>query len=478
MQFKNLICLVFMLMLFIRHVFGLDWKVIELSFPEEITDGIITDLDGDGLSDIIILSGRYIYIYKQSEFGFKKDPDDRIFYKQIGELIDVGDINPGYPGSELLGISENGVKYFYFDGKHYKENPVYFINQKIERTLFRVAPILSDFAFDMNGDGLDDLLLFYDNDFYKYINNGNGSTEKSKLENAYKIEDISLNSRTLQNKLYCSDNSNIPLFFNPEVLTSKLVVFKTSNFNYDIIPNLNRPRHQTDFPSLASLFDEKYQNMFFDINGDNKIDKISIEINDDFYSDFKFFRYAKYFLFLNFNNKFNDNPDYFFKSAILNNHIPFIDLENDGDLDFISIWSDVSLGSKESIIQIMTNSILKYTLRCYRYINGLGYSKTPDISMGLKIKYANLSNIGSYIPIDFSGDFNGDGNKDLCVRINPENLLIYLMTFNEKRVNIRRVFRISIPKYVHKFTSIEINNDNKSDILLTTGNKIILYLSQ
>jgi len=478
MQFKNLVYLVFMLMFFMRSVFGVDWKVLELSFPEEITDGIITDLDGNGLSDIIILSGIYIYTYKQSEVGFKKAPDDRIFYKQIGELIDVGDINPSFPGLEILGISEKGVKYFYFDGKHYKESPAYFINQKIERTLFRVAPILYDFAFDMNGDGLDDLLIFHDNDFYQYINKGNCFTEKSKLENAYKIEDISLNSRILQNGNHCSDNSNMAFFFNPEVLTSKLVVFQNTHFNYDIISTLNRPMNQTDFHSLTSFFDEKYQNMFFDINADNRIDKISIEIIDDFYSDFRFFRYAKYFLFLNINNKFNDNPDYFFKSTIFNNHIPFIDLENDGDLDFISIWSDASLGSKESIIQLMTNSVLKYTLRCYMNIKGLGYSETPDISMGLKIKYASLSDIGSYIPFDFSGDFNGDGNKDLCVRINPEYLLIYLMTFNEKKVNISRVFRISVPEYVDKFTSIEINNDSKSDILLTTDNKIIVYQSR
>jgi len=477
MRYKNLTLLVFILLLFASPVFCIDWNVIELDFSEEISDGIIADLDGDGLRDILILSGRHIYIYRQSELGFRKNPDDRIYYKQIGETIDTGEINPNYPGSEIIGISENGVKYFYFDGKHYKENPVYFIRQKIERSFFRIAPVLSDFAFDINGDGLDELLLFYDNDFYLYINNGNGSTEKRKLENTYEIEEISLNSRILQNETYRSENKNIAYFFHPEILTTKLVDFYNNNFGYTVDSTLKSRQNQTDLSNLNPFFDEKYRNMFFDINGDNKVDKVLIEINDDFYSDLKFFPYVKYFLFLNINNQLNKNPDYFFKSTIVNNHPPFIDLENDGDLDFISIWSDLSLGSKENMIQIMTDSVLKYTLRLYRYINGLGYSKIPDISMTLKIKYANLSSIGSYIPIDFSGDFNDDGNKDLCVRINPETLLIYLMTYDTKRINISGVFKISIPKNVVRFTPMKINDDNKSDILLTTENKIILYLS-
>lgn len=472
-------------------VFGQDWIRTEINFTETITDRIIEDLNKDGLIDILILSGRYIYIYIQTENGFNKIPNNRIYFKELGEVIDIGEVNPKYPGLEILGLSERGIKYYYLEDHHYKEYSDFLISQKTEKSFYNWGPLLSDFAFDINNDGLDEIVFFHDNQFYQYYLDNSVEILKTKINPTYKIKNISLNSRLWTSETFLSENSKQGYFFRPEIKAKNIVFFQDVdedgsldlisedinsfiNFQKSKLPLEQNHQEIMQIPFLK----EKEQEVFLDINKDGKLDRVLIEINDVLSNDLNYFPYAKYFIFLNNNNTFKSKPDYFFKTIIIDGNIPFIDIDSDGNLDFISIWSNILLGSKEDILQLLTKYNIEFTLRCYRFLNGKRFSKSPDISMTFKIEYKNLSDIGSYMPFNFSDDFNFDGNNDLSIRKNPERILVYLMDFKQQKPKIKKVVQIKIPKYVNKFKLIDFNNDRKTDILLLAEKKIILLLSE
>ncbi len=476
---------------FSRLVFGLDWTRLDINFSETVSDGMIADLNKDDLLDILILSGRYIYIYIQTKNGFNKIPNDRIYFKKLGEIIDIGEVNPIYPGLEIIGLSEKGVKYFYLENNHYKENSNLLISQEIEKSFYKWGPVLSDFAFDIDKDGLDEIILFHDYQFYLYYLDNSGMFTKTKIDLTYKLANTSLHSRVWPIETFLSENNEKGYFFRPEISVKNIVFFQDVNkdgvldlISKDINSLINFQRLNLHFDLKQQgimkipFLEKNEQEIFLDINGDGRLDRVLIEIKDAFLNDLNFFPYAKYFIFLNNNYTFKSKPDYFFKTIIIDRNSPFIDIDSDGDLDFISVWSDISLGSKENMLQILTKYNLKFTLRCYRFLNERGFSKSPDISMTFKIKYKNLSDIGSYIPFNFSDDFNSDGNNDLSVRKSPERILIYLTDFKQKELKFKKVVQIKIPKYTNKFKLIDLNNDKKSDILLLAENKIIILLSK
>ncbi len=454
-------------------------RLTEIPFQQEITDGMLVDLNGDNLNDLVVIAGGHLYIYIQTNRGFNRTPNQSIYYREIGEIIDVGEIDNTSPGLEILGISESGVKCLYFDGNQYYQRDTLLIYQKFDPSFFRIAPILSDFAFDTNSDGIDEILLFHGDDFFQYSVDNSGANIITKIDNNYKIKQITLNSHLLHIGTSIRDNARNFLFFSPEIRTKNMLIFQDTK-KYDQVDStlvIDRNKLRID-QGLKSLITENRQDIFFHIDGDRELDKIAIEINDNFMTNFKLFPFAKIFIFLNFNNRVNLEPDFFFKTSSLNNKSPFIDIDNDGDLDFTSIWSDASFSSKENLIQIATNSIFEFTWRCYRFKSPIGFSNQPDISIKFRIKYENLSEVGQNIPIDFSGDYDGDGFIDLCVRKDPNYLYIYLMSLEKEKIKIKRVSRIQIPNDVIRFSPANINGNNKSDILMISTDKIFILLSE
>jgi hypothetical protein len=468
--------------------FAISWVHQEISFYNGISDGSIIDLNEDGLMDILIISGRFIYIYIQKERGFNETPDDQIVLKKLGEFIDVGEVDPKSPGLEILSLSESELKYFYLDGKHYKESPSFLISQEIDKFIHHLNPIMSNFAFDINKDGIDEIFLLRDDQFFLYSLDNSGKFIGREISKPYEMTTVSLESKRWPSEVSENDNSDIGYFFRPEISTEKIALFQDFNFDglLDLISQnmyIQNPSYHFEPENQAmineiSLYKKDKQEFFLDVDGDGKLDKILIEIMDIFSENMNIFPFAKISIFLNQNkNIFSLKPDYFFKTLLIGDKSPFVDINKDGFLDFISIWLEISPGSKENIIQVITESTLIFTVRCYIFKNQNGYSKMPNLLSKFKIRYDKLPDIGKYIPFDFSGDFNGDGLNDLLVRKEPEYIFLYL-TDTEQKNFFSSGSRIEIPRDAEQIKVIDFNNDRKSDILLLNGNKMIILLSE
>jgi len=490
LKIKTLLILI-LFFLGISHFVGfshsnstLNWVRGEIRLDGGISDGILADLNKDGLLDILIISGGYIYVFHQTKNGFQKTPDDRIYFKHLGEFIDIGEVNPESQGLEILGLSEKGVKYFYLEGNHYNESPGYLISGKIEKYNYNLRPAVSDFAFDINNDGLDEIFLLHNNQVFLYRLDNSGRFVGTEIQHHDRLTTVSFESKKWPAEFSSNSNSESGYFFLPKISVENVAFFQDFNADnfFDLISekvyfqeqNFKFKSKTQSIENKVSFANEEKQEIFLDIDGDGKLDKILIEIKDILSGNLNIFPFAKIFIFMSENNISSSKPNYFLKTLLIGDKSPFVDIDRDGDIDFISIWSELSPGSKENIIQVLTESTLKFTFRCYLFEKEKGFSSTPDIIIKSKIKYGGLSHIGENIHFDFSGDFNTDGVNDLCVREGPTYINIYLIELRQKNYS-SSVIGIKIPREAEQFKILDVNNDGKSDILILAKDKIIFY---
>jgi len=444
-------------------------------------------MNGDGLLDILLISGNHVYLYYQKEkIGFSDHPDERIFFNLIGEFIDVGEINLSYPGLEILGLSEKGVTYLYKEGDHYKKAPDYLISADLQRPEFRLGPVFSDFAFNIDTDNLIEIFLPCKNKICCYKQNSSGGYKLSRFEYYSQLNSLTLRSRIWKKNNSGNHSEDEAYFFNPKIDKKDIILFQDYNFDNRLDLLSNTVHYQdSDFQfksskgSLEKEFSlERGENnkIFLDINQDKKIDKILIEMKEPFSWNMNILPFANVFIYMNRGDSYPEKPDYLLKSVLMSDKSPFVDLDRDGDLDFISIWSEVSPGSKEDILHILTENSFEFTLRVYLFKPKKGYSVSPDITLKSNIKYRDISEVMEFIPFDLTGDFDGNGYHDLFMRKEPSGVYLYFIDLSQEKYFLN-VEYLTIPKEVKEYKIMDINSDGKSDILFFAPDKMICYLS-
>lgn len=459
--------------------FAQTWRTEDILLNEEIQDWLIDDLNRDGRKDLLIIAGNFVCLFFQRESGFLRSSDQRIYYNLIGDIIDVGEVDPSSIGLELLGLSERGVKCFKNNGFHYMECSEYLVSQKVDIPEYKVEPLISDFAFDINSDGLDEIFLLRENKIEIYHRDNSGLFVSVPLEGSKKSTGASLRSRKIP-----SGSKKNPFFvFQPSILEEDSVFFQ--DFNEDgrldhLSKTLRLQEAGFSFrPVNYSIRGEEAvagpeeANFYLDIDGDGSLDLVLLQAKGMFKENINIFPFAKIFIYRRQKDgNFAQKPDFFQKTILISDHSPFVDVDRDDDLDFISIWSEITPGSKKDIIQALLESTLSFTFRCYLFDKKKGYSAMPDIQLQAKIKQ-HVSQMAWENPFDFSGDFDGNGSNDLLIKKEPDSYYLYL--FDQKKKNhIISVKRLPIPVGCRSHQVVDLDENGKSDILLFMDKKIRL----
>lgn len=152
----------------------------------------------------------------------------------------------------------------------------------------------------------------------------------------------------------------------------------------------------------------------------------------------------------------------------------FVDMEGDGDLDLIGEATDLfSGGPRETITQAIMRSSIDHRISLFAQEQGVIGERPaaeclaridldqPLIKSGLRYLRYQSGDL-----VDLSGDFDGDGRKDLILNARRDTLSIYLAT--KEGFLPKPSLELSIPANA-RFYCYDLNVDGRSDLLLTGG---------
>ncbi len=154
--------------------------------------------------------------------------------------------------------------------------------------------------------------------------------------------------------------------------------------------------------------------------------------------------------------------------------IPFADVDGDGLTDMITESTGLfEGGTREMVERFMTRASIGHTVRVYPQRHG-GFAQTPAIEFQVEIlleappwrvppMYARYQ---SGTLVNFSGDFDGDGHRDIAVRDRPDRVAVWLT--HGDLFSSAPDASVSIDSAA-EYAVTDVNADGRSDIIETPG---------
>jgi len=467
-------------------------------------DMTLADLNDNGLQDVLIVTGNSFMVFFQREgSGFSKYPDQTLEFTEEVRVVDIGEVDPT-KGKEIIYMGRNGTFYYKQRNGRFLPDPDSLIK---EATFFlgrQFGCYIVDFAKDLNSDGLDDLLvpteegmvLYWQSFPGRFTRYGPLPTRRTVYASVTAfLWPSSLTEKTQQMRGLC---------LGPEIREEKDLLLQdinndglvdillpdTSGNEKDSGPHIflqtrdGRFMHGRgqDAEIYGEALAEEGELFFFDINGNGLMDKVIVRMRDPLQNSSLMVPTIQIAIFLNKDHKgFMNNPDHVFRSVYLSDFVPIVDIDKDNTQDIFTIYADLRIGSKESIIQSLTRKAVSFVLRCYLFDNQKqSYPYSSDVAHNFVVKYGDSTNIASVIFFDLSGDFDGNGIHDFVYREKADTLLILLMEKRDGELNIFDEIRIPIPDNTAHIKVIQLNGDNRSDLILLdqTGTRLSILINQ
>ncbi len=153
-------------------------------------------------------------------------------------------------------------------------------------------------------------------------------------------------------------------------------------------------------------------------------------------------------------------------------HCAFVDFDGDGDMDMITESTQWPRGSvREQLNRFLTESRIEHVIHIYAQDEGK-FSPKPDLQHRINFELESppakpgvmLSRYEAGSLVSLTGDFNGDGYRDLVVRSAPEELALYLAT-GWQGFDTKPAWSLAIPRDVDAYVA-DLNDDGLSDLYL------------
>ncbi|MHC5036717.1 MAG: FG-GAP repeat domain-containing protein [Planctomycetota bacterium] len=119
---------------------------------------IIEDMDGDGKKDLLLVEGRRMVLYLQGPKGFGRWPSQVFVLDPRAMMVDVGN-RENRPGKELVFAGPGGIFAYPWSKGKWVPKPVAWLEGETAIRQGTGPPLLREFFSDLDGDGRDDLLV-------------------------------------------------------------------------------------------------------------------------------------------------------------------------------------------------------------------------------------------------------------------------------------------------------------------------------
>jgi len=458
------------------------FELFDIHFSGKVETYQVTDLNGDGLQEIIAFTSQndatkshQINIIWQDSSGFSQQniqtisPDDQMI------IFDYGDIVPN-KGKELALLTSTGI--FYYSLKAANEYDLepqkLFSATSIFKNVDRTGLFFWKFIRDVNGNGRDEIIIpNFDSVQIYAFDNSNGWSLQSQLQlpsptkintssgiavtySLYNLYFADCNQDGLTD-IIAGDDDKFQLFYQkpdgkfpakPDVAFD--MEFKTSD----------RRRGQE-----FRISDIK------DIDGDGVIDLV---VNQTTTRESVFNPQSQIRIYLGKpgpQRLWSPTADQTIVASGVQFDEQLIDLDNDGRLD-LAVPS-VRLGLMRIIKMLLAKS-MTMDVNIYRMSEAGKYPAQPDVGKKITVNFSfslnedSAGGRGSLPVFDLTGDFNGDGIRDLISAADQRRFQIYYGSPEKLFSNNADFdFEIQLPKNGNQLKLFDLNNNNASDIIIS-----------
>lgn len=348
--------------------------------------------------------------------------------------------------------------------------------QSIFRQSFNPRLNKADFAKDLNGDGLADILL-PDFDGYRLLlgKEGGGFEPEQRLGMSVEMRlgngtprystfpyyQFDANFDGKDDIVFHQDHSFLVFTqkadgsFDDSALTVPFELPVTGNSYKEEV------RADEQYADQTNLENSTFQEIA-DINGDGIIDIVTT--TDIAKGVFNRTIEFHYYYGKNDGGKLtfdkDANTDIVMKGFSTRNE--HIDFGTDGKMDFVAGTAKLGIGK---IIGIFLSGSTSVDVNFYEQGTDGRYTEKPTFKKKVDVEF-NLSSGQSSIPVVEMGDFNGDGVKDLVVSKKEKELQFFMATPTGKKMFARKASKIKLPlpKNGEYVDAVDLNEDGKDDL--------------
>ena len=432
---------------------------------------IFCDLDGDRLKDILLIDEPNLVIFFQDAGrGFARNPD--LVYG-IGDTPSVVWPARVVQNTEsLLVMTREGVAELSFVDRKHPAAPRRIITQRTVIPQQLKEPMVEYFPFSVDTPNNGSVILIpVDRDLQLWRHQG-----------AWR------HARTLENVLETRISAPVPVIGYDKTTEIDMSLGDVNGDRCDDIIvrtgdmpictyNIYTQQEDGSFPAKPTLaWSEKWDWLWYcwlDINRDGRIDLIKNKwVGEPWYLPGTLSGKVIVQIYLaNAQGQIPPKPHQVFRKNDWIDSIPIVDVDGDGYVDLVLGYN--RFDTREGFRKAFMAKQLDFNLRFHLYKPGIGYPDKPDFQRDLEIHLDRHSidlNWGRRRDferfVNLSGDFDGDGRRDLLIRDRSDRISVY--SFVSRQAGFEQdpglLFEYNQP--MDWFKVVDLNNDGMSDLVM------------
>jgi len=164
------------------------------------------------------------------------------------------------------------------------------------------------------------------------------------------------------------------------------------------------------------------------------------------------------------------SPSFSFRKNDWAPAVPLIDLDGDGFPDLILGYG--LFDSRDGLRRMIMTKQVDFKLKFYFWRPGVGYPKEADCQRDLLVRVdRSMLELGWQRGdferfVNLSGDFNGDGKRDLVIRDRSDQVSVYFFQSREKGFSAEPSLTFHCADPIQSIQVQDLNGDGISDLIL------------
>ncbi|TET33567.1 MAG: VCBS repeat-containing protein [Planctomycetota bacterium] len=449
------------------------------------------DIDKDGDDDLVVITVkvenkdyvRRLHLYwNKGKAGFSKDAAE-LAVPDNACCFTVADLHPA-AGDEVVFLMPDGLHAYRWEKDSFK-GP----DKLYEKKLFFRFPApkslpVWDFVRDFNNDGKDDILVPVEKGFEVLLNVSDKVLSSSSLIPARTHETYpsAAGEREFRNRFftvrfwkrmpYIVDENGDGRLDVVILRKLKLVVHRQDkDGKFSSKPTREQHLYFLDKAWSTGSRLENVQFIFEDINDDRRVDIIYTHVLGEF-GVFSSNKTEQSIFFQKKDGSFpKHTPDQKVNVPGISILPQLVDFDGDGDKDFLvsSLRTDV-LSKLTSVVR--SNMKISYFVYFFDKPKQV-FSVSPDVTKTVSVPLAAVEQLGTVPFAYFTGDFDGDGRKDLLTMGQANQIAVYQGTyvkpwFGDPYYSFAKKPMLKAKVKTSNWVKlVDLNKDGRTDVVLT-----------